>query len=152
VHRLAASRANVVSGVLLQQGVFKMTFDEFLAIVVMLNNYFHDLATAVFAVSALAAYLLQRTVAMASVPEILRPVVTGLVKIGSYALLWTLLGGVIRALAYRRYEWVEAAGRGQVVALGLKHVILVSLVVLGIFVLHKVRHFDYVVTSEKLSP
>jgi hypothetical protein len=125
-----------------------MTLNEAQAILVMLNNYLHDLATAVFAVSALAAYLLQRTAAMAAAPEAVRPVATGIVKIGFYALVWTLLGGIIRALAYHRYEWMEAAGRGQVAALVVKHVILVSLVVLGLIFFHKVRRINYAPMSE----
>ena len=128
-----------------------MSPDQTLAILVMLNNYFHDLATAVFAVSALGAYLLQRTVAMTTAPEAIRPVATGLMKIGGYSLLCTLLLGGIRALAYRQYEWVEAAGRGQVAALAVKHVILVSLVILGIVVLRKVRRIDYALGSEEVS-
>jgi hypothetical protein len=110
-----------------------------MAIAVMLNNYLHDLATAVFAVSALAAYLLHRSLTMSQAPDSLRPVADGLVKVGILALAWTLLGGAIRALAYRRYEWVEAAGRDQVTALMVKHVILVSLVIAGLVVLYRVH-------------
>jgi hypothetical protein len=122
-----------------------------MAILVMLNNYFHDLATAVFAVSALAAYLLQRNVAMTAAPEAVRPIAAGLMKVGYYALVWTLLGGVIRALAYRRYEWMEAAGRDQVAALMLKHMILVSLVVLGLIALRKLRRIGYAPAGEQVS-
>lgn len=110
-----------------------------MAIAVMLNNYFHDLATAVFAVSAIAAYLLHRSLAMEDAPGSLRPVADGLVKVGMVALAWTLLGGMIRALAYRRYEWAEAAGRDQVAALMVKHVILVSLVIGGLVILYRVH-------------
>lgn len=105
----------------------------------MLNNYLHDLATAVFAVSALAAFFLLRTQAARELPEAVRPVAEGLVRVGVISLVWTLLGGGVRALAYRRYEWMEAVGRAQVPALVVKHVILVSLVILGLVVLHRVH-------------
>jgi hypothetical protein len=101
----------------------------------MLNNYLHDLATAVFAVSALAAYLVLRSAAANEAPVALRPVAAGLIRVGLVALAWTLAGGVIRSLAYRRYEWMEAAGRDQIPALVVKHVILVSLVIAGLIVL-----------------
>ena len=110
-----------------------------MAILVMLNNYLHDLATAVFAVSALAAWFVLRSPAAARAPEALRPVIDGLVRVGMVSLAWTLAGGVVRSLAFRRYEWMEAAGRSQVPALVVKHVILVSLVVTGLVVLHRVR-------------
>ncbi len=105
----------------------------------MLNNYMHDLATAVFAVSALAAWFLLRSRAAGSAPDALRPVIDGLVRVGLLALAWTLAGGVIRALAFRRYEWMEAAGRSQIPALVVKHVILAALVVTGLVVLIRVR-------------
>lgn len=119
-----------------------------MAIVVMLNNYLHDLATAIFAVSAIAAWLLNRSVGMREAPEVLRPVVAGLVRVGVASLGWTLLFGMVRGWTYREYEWVEAAGRGQVPVLVVKHVILVSLVIVGIVVLHRVRRL----TRQVISP
>jgi len=110
-----------------------------MAILVMLNNYLHDLATALFAVSVIAAWLLLRTPAARSAPQALRDVGRGLVRVGIGALVWTLAGGVVRALAFRRYEWMEAAGRSQIPALVLKHVILVGLVIAGLVVLQRVR-------------
>jgi hypothetical protein len=60
-------------------------------------------------------------------------------KVGVFPLAWTLLFGMVRGWTYREYEWVEAAGRGQVPALIVKHVILVSLVIAGVAVLYRVR-------------
>jgi hypothetical protein len=110
------------------------------AILVMLNNYFHDLSTAVFAVSAIAAWLVVRSRAMEQAPAAVRPLAAGLVKVGIASFVWTLLGGWIRGITYREYEWVDAAGRGQVPVLVLKHVILFSLVVAGIAVHYRVHH------------
>jgi hypothetical protein len=110
-----------------------------MAVLVMLNNYMHDLATAVFAVSALTAYLLRRSLAVQAAPATLQPVVTGVVRVGVAALAWTLAFGFVRVLTYRRYEWVEAAGRDQVPVLVLKHVILVSLVIAGIIFLYRLH-------------
>jgi hypothetical protein len=110
-----------------------------MAILVMLNNYLHDLATAVFAVSAIAAWLLYRSQALQQAPAAVRPVAAGLVKVGIASLAWTLLAGMIRGMTYREYEWVEAAGRGQVPVLVLKHVILASLVTAGVVVLYRVH-------------
>ena len=110
-----------------------------MAILVMLNNYLHDLATAVFAVSAMAAWFLLRSPAARRAPAALEDVINGLVKVGMVALIWTLAGGAVRALAFTRYEWVEAAGRSQIPALVVKHVILVTLVNTGLVVLHRFR-------------
>jgi hypothetical protein len=109
------------------------------AILVMLNNYFHDLSTAVFAVSAIAAWLVVKSNAMDEAPAAVRPLAAGLVKVGMASFAWTLLGGWVRGITYREYEWVDAAGRGQVPVLVLKHVILFSLVVIGIVVHYRVH-------------
>ena len=120
-----------------------------MAILVMFSNYFHDLATAIFAVSAVTAYLLQRTLAMQvastavqPVDRSLRPVVRGVQRMGYYSLAWTLLFGSIRGLTYREYEWVEAAGRNQVPALVVKHVFLVALVITGVVFLYRLRRLQ----------
>jgi hypothetical protein len=128
-----------------------MTPDEIKGILVMLNNYFHDLATAVFAVSALGAYFLQRTLAMRAAPEVVRPVAEGLRKVGIYALVWTLAGGYLRGRFYHQYEYMEAAGRGQVPALIAKHVLLVVLVTLGAIALYKVRKISYTGECKEVS-
>lgn len=110
-----------------------------LALLVMLNNYFHDLATAVFAVVSVAAYLLHRQLDGNFPPERVRAVIGALVRIGYGSLAWVILGGVLRALAYRRYEWMGAAGEDQVPVLAVKHVILVGCTVLGLIALHRAR-------------
>jgi hypothetical protein len=110
-----------------------------MAILVMLNNYLHDLATAVFAVSAVAAYLLRRSLAMQAAPATVQPLLQGIVRVGYFSLAWTLFFGFIRGLTYRQYEWAEAAGRDQVAALLVKHVILVSLVIAGCVFLYRLH-------------
>jgi hypothetical protein len=78
-----------------------------MAVLVMLNNYTHDLATAVFAVSALAAWLVLRSDAVKQAPRALRPLVQGLVKIGTISFVVTLLLGAVRSA---RSCW-ERSGR-----------------------------------------
>lgn len=113
-----------------------------MAILVMLNNYMHDLATAVFAVCAVTAWLLHRSGAMREAPEAVRPIAAGVVRVGVVALVWTLAAGVLRGLTYYEYEYVVAWGRAQVPVLILKHLILVSLVSVGAFVLYRVRRLS----------
>jgi len=122
-----------------------------MAVLVMMNNYMHDLATAVFGVTALTSYFLLQSRSAREAPAAIQPVVRSLVKVGTIALIWTLAGGVVRALAYKRYEWVEAVGKAQVPALILKHVILVSFVVLGVLVLRRVRRLVPAVGQEEVT-
>jgi hypothetical protein len=118
-----------------------------MAILVMLSNYLHDLATAIFAVSAITAYLLRRSLAMQAVATTLEPVVRGVVRTGYAALAWTLVFGFVRGLTYREFEWAEAAGREQVAALVVKHVILVALVLAGCVFLYRLQRLERVAGS-----
>jgi len=122
-----------------------------MAILVMFSNYFHDLATAIFAVSALTAYLLQRSLAMQTAPTAVQPVVRGIQRMGYYSLAWTLLFGSIRGITYREYEWVEAVGRNQVPALVVKHIFLVALVIVGVVFLYRLRRLRAVAGDAEAS-
>ncbi len=122
-----------------------------MAILVMFSNYFHDLATAIFAVSAVTAYLLQRSLAMQTAPAAVQPVVRGIQRMGYYALAWTLLFGSIRGITYREYEWVEAVGRNQLPALVVKHVFLVALVITGCVFLYRLRRLRAVADGAEVS-
>jgi hypothetical protein len=59
------------------------------------------------------------------------------------AFVFLILAGVVRTFTFKDFEWVDALGRGQVVALALKHVILFVLfgyaIYLWVFVHKKVK-------------
>jgi hypothetical protein len=47
--------------------------------------------------------------------------------------------GVVRALAYKKYEWSAAAGDEQVVLLIIKHIILLAVFLVGLLYYLKAR-------------
>ena len=106
-----------------------------LAVAVLLNNYFHDLATALLAVSAVMLLVLGRGALESGEPAVQRFFAGRYHKLrwllrGSLG--WILTGGAIRLWAYRDYEWSDAAGRGQIAALGVKHAVLGAAVLVGL--------------------
>ncbi len=98
------------------------------ALVVMLNNYFHDLAVAFLFASTLMAHLVVRE--WPGRPSLRVAGILQRVAWGSLA--WVLLGGVVRVIFYKEYEWLPKAGTAQVPALMAKHVVMVSLTVWGL--------------------
>ena len=48
------------------------------------------------------------------------------------ALAWVVLGGIVRVIFYKEYEWLPKAGTAQVPALMVKHVVMVGLTVWGL--------------------
>lgn len=103
-----------------------------MGLLVILNNYLHDLATGTWlAANAFQWAMLRRGRGACSeeMRETLRPVRW----VSRIALVWIIVGGVIRAAAYRTYEWSDAAGRGQTSLLIAKHVLLFAMVAAGLW-------------------
>ena len=101
---------------------------ETLAILVMLNNFFHDMSVGIlFANVLLSLFFIRLLEESGSGGEGLA---ARFVKYSSSitwgALSFVIVGGAIRTATYRSYEWVDAAGKGQVLALIVKHIILVG--------------------------
>ncbi|HLE80126.1 MAG TPA: hypothetical protein VJA25_02410 [Dehalococcoidia bacterium] len=114
---------------------------QLIGILVMLNNYFHDLAVALlFCSLLLAAFLSKEARGYGAMPQtFVAATLKRFALVTKLSLVWVLVGGVIRTITYKDYEWVAAAGNGQVVALALKHLILVSLVALSLWLLLRER-------------
>ncbi len=106
---------------------------------VMMNNLFHDFAVALLAAGFLMMWIVSRR-AIGVPDRSLRLIYSKLSRflVGCWVVI--LIGGAIRTWAYREYEWQPAAGRGQVLALAVKHVILFGIILPGLWVqwkLHK---------------
>jgi hypothetical protein len=119
-----------------------MEISPALGVVLMMNNYFHDVATALLAASAWCIYALVRTQA-----EIGEPVATlfylktyrRMITFFRFAVYWIIIGGIPRTIFYTRFEWANAAGKGQVPALIVKHVLMVVCVVLGVYAWRRLK-------------
>lgn len=106
-----------------------------IGVLLMISNYFHDLAVALLASSIAVVVILGRYLQHhESRAELLGHIITRLSRITYGALTFVLIGGIIRAYFFMDYEWNPAVGKGQVAALIVKHVILVSLTITGIVV------------------
>ena len=102
----------------------------------MMNNYFHDVATALLITSAVVILLLARSAERTGEVEAIRyfvdlyPKLTILARI---SLSWIAVGGVIRLLTFVDFEWAAAVGKNQVPALILKHIVIFSVVGTGAY-------------------
>jgi hypothetical protein len=105
-------------------------------IALMMNNYLHDVATALLAASAFALWvLLRRYEAGERGPDAARyflEIQRAMVKLARFSLAWIIVGGIPRTIWYVEFEWANAAGRGQVAALAVKHVVAFALVGFGV--------------------
>ncbi len=105
-----------------------------MSVAIIINNYLHDVATAVLIASAALVWALDR--AAAGEPggragELLSAAYPRLVRVAQAAIVWIVIGGIPRTIFFTRYEWDPAVVRGIVPALAVKHILMVAAVIAG---------------------
>ena len=77
------------------------------SIIIIINNYFHDLATALLLSSAVILWVLGRQAEKGGAAErrALANAYPTLVKFAQGAFVWIILGGIPRTIFFTRYEW-----------------------------------------------
>ena len=110
-------------------------------IILMLTNYFHDLAVAVLATHVVMIHIIGRF--LDEEPDrglILGRIISRLSRVTWWALAYVILAGAVRAYYFMDFEWNPAVEKsGMMIALGVKHVLLVGLTIFGIVGMRKYR-------------
>jgi hypothetical protein len=123
-------------------------------VALMMNNYFHDVATALLASSAFALWaMLRRYDARPRGPDAARyflEIHGAMARLARFSLAWIVLGGIPRTLWYAEFEWANAAGRAQVTALLVKHVVAFALVAGGVLFWVRLRRRVALIRAEVL--
>ncbi|GFE62113.1 hypothetical protein [Geobacter sp. AOG2] len=107
-----------------------------LGVAIMMNNYFHDMATGLLVGSGFALHAILRIQASMNTPQatlFFLKTNRRMVKLFRFALWWVILGGIPRTIFYTSFEWANAADKLQVPALAVKHVMMFTAVVWGIY-------------------
>ncbi|MDH4226405.1 MAG: hypothetical protein OEV59_01430 [Deltaproteobacteria bacterium] len=113
-----------------------------MGMLVMLNNYFHDFATALFVVATYGMWLIVKYADKSGCADIRRMAVNfypRMVHVAGGSFIFLMFAGVIRTFMYKQYEWNTAVEHGQVEALMVKHVLLFVLFFLGVWLWVKVH-------------
>ena len=106
-----------------------------LGVAIMMNNYFHDMATGLLVGSGFALHAIMRIQASTNTHEatlFFLKTNRRMVRLFRFALWWVILGGVPRTIFYTSFEWANAADKLQVPALAVKHVMMFTAVVWGV--------------------
>jgi len=103
------------------------------SILIILNNYLHDVATAVLLSSAVILSVLGRQAKTGGEGEkrAFARAYRTLTRFAAGALVWIVLGGIPRTIFFTQFEFIPADTKGIVADLIIKHVLLVSAVVAG---------------------
>ncbi len=104
-----------------------------LGFLIILNNYLHDVATGLLLSSAVILFVLARQAGRGSVGDrhAFARAYRTLTRFAWGALAWIILGGIPRTIFFYQYEFIPAAQKNIVPDLILKHVLLVTAVVVG---------------------
>jgi len=106
-----------------------------LGVAIMMNNYFHDMATGLLVGSGFALHAILRIQRSMDTPQatlFFLKTNRHMVKLFKFALWWVILGGIPRTIFYTSFEWANAADKLQVPALAVKHVMMFTAVVWGV--------------------
>ena len=110
----------------------------------LMNNYFHDVATALLAASGLVLRVMtgRYRAAMAAgaddeAREYFKRIFHGMRSLARLSMGWILVGAIPRTLFYRDFEWANAVEHGQAAALILKHAAAFLFVGLGAWLWQK---------------
>ncbi|MDD5284688.1 MAG: hypothetical protein PHD54_02415 [Desulfuromonadaceae bacterium] len=125
-----------------------------LGVAIMMNNYFHDVATALMMASAFVLHAIVRTEAAMNTPVatvFFLKMHKQMVKFFRFSLWWIIIGGVPRTIFYTSFEWNHFADKLQVPALMIKHLLMAGAVIYGIRAWRRLK-VKVVELRESLSP
>ena len=106
-------------------------------VIIMMNNYFHDVATAMLVASAFVLWaalkIYDHSPNEPRVTDYFLKVYKGMTNVAKISLFWILIGGIPRTLFFRNFEWANAMEHSQIHALIIKHILAFSLVAGGVY-------------------
>ena len=103
-------------------------------ILIILNNYFHDVATAILLSSAVIMWVLGRQARRSgggAELDALAGAYPTLTKFAWFALAWIVIGGVPRIIFFNTHEFIPAVENGLVTVLAIKHMLMGVAVIVG---------------------
>lgn len=104
-------------------------------ILIIMNNYFHDVATAFLLSGAIVLIVFVRTVETDGRKDVIDFFLNNydrFVKIVRFSVAWIVIAGVPRILNYMEYEYEPAVGKNLIVAIIIKHVLVFTFITLGV--------------------
>lgn len=114
-----------------------------LDILIVMNNYFHDVATAVLIAAAAIMWVLYRRALAGGHEQVLalRNAYPQLTTFARWALAWVILGGIPRLITFNTHDLGAVHGDMEylIPAIAVKHVFEVAVVVAGVIMWQRVK-------------
>jgi len=122
------------------------TISPALGVIIMMNNYFHDVATGLLLASGAAIYVIMKRyedieksqgAGSRATTEYFLRIYTSMTRLARFSFWWIIIAGVPRTYYYKSFEWANAADKLQVPAIIVKHVLVFAFVGTGIYMWHQ---------------
>lgn len=113
-----------------------------MSVFIMLNNFIHDFVVALlFSILLVMNWIYSQSNKknFQVRKEFAKDIFDYLNKSTIWIWVLIIVGGIIRTVSYKEYEWSEAAGKDQIPALIIKHILLVILVIFGTLLQFRLR-------------
>ena len=115
-----------------------------LGITLMMNNYLHDVATALMIGSAAAILVMEKVVARVGEPAGVLFFLTAyrrLTRLFHWALAWIVIGGIPRTIWFQAVEWnmADPSNKYLFTALMIKHALMWVFVIAGSLIWARMR-------------
>lgn len=98
----------------------------FFSVLLMINNYCHDVATAMLMASGVTMWAIMRRLKNTDNPEVLSMLLSlyrSISRIVTFSLIWIAAGAVPRILTFSTFEFAHALADNRVPQLMAKHVV-----------------------------
>ena len=116
------------------------TVSPALGVVIMMNNYFHDVATGLMVASGVALYFIMKSYddnADLMTARYFMRVYKTMTRVAKFSFWWIIIAGFPRTYYYKSFEWANDVAGLQVPAIIIKHVVVVVALGTAIFIWHK---------------
>ena len=118
------------------------TVSPALGVLIMMNNYFHDVATGLLVASGVSLYFIMRHfngTGSRQRAEYFLSTYQVMTRIARFSFWWIIIAGVPRTYFYKSFEWANSVDTLQVPAIIIKHVMVLAMVGYGIHFWHKIN-------------
>ena len=104
-----------------------------LALIILLNNFLHDFSAAGWLFNSIVIWsILRNELSPDNSGKVILSTLKTLLLLMKLSLAGIIIFGLVRAFAYKQYEWNAAAGQSQVTLLIVKHIILTMVFAFGV--------------------
>ena len=104
-----------------------------LALLILLNNFLHDFSAAGWLFGSILLWtILKKRSEFESNTDFGNSMIKTVLLLMNLSLAGIVVFGVVRAIAYKSFEWSVEAGNGQVTLLIVKHIVFTVIFVVGL--------------------